>query len=111
MIVSSDQRQGRVSRSTVCSISIVQTDFEQDFPQARQVGCLFHYGQALWTKVLSLGGATEYRTNQETRQYIRKCAALAFVLLDKLNAAWVELQAAVESNTVIGADNGYFVET
>lgn len=46
------------------SPAVVRSDFEQviisavrhEFPYTRIIGCLFHYGPALWRKVQALGG-------------------------------------------------------
>ena len=102
------------------SPTTIQTDFElaimgavrDEFPRSRLAGCMFHYGQALWRKVQALGGAAEYRENAETRQCIRRCAALTFVPLQDLDTAWVDLQAQAPDNSQLCAQfTDYFVQT
>jgi hypothetical protein len=97
----------------------LQTDYEQaiisavrcEFPGSRLVGCMFHYGQCLWRKVQSLGGAEEYTAEAETRQYIRRCAALAFVPLQRLDDAWLEIQGDAPDTRLCTAFSDYFVNT
>lgn len=48
--------------------------------------CMLHSGHALWRKVRSSGGATEYRTNQETRQYIPILIVITNV--DEASESW-----------------------
>ncbi|KAL8610282.1 hypothetical protein ACOMHN_062014 [Nucella lapillus] len=99
--------------------SKVRTDFEQaiimsvrlEFPRARVVGCLFHFCQALWKKVKALGGVVQYKEDEETRKYIRRCAALAFVPIERLDEAWLEIQAGVEDEPLTTAFSDYFVTT
>lgn len=101
------------------SPTVIRSDYEQgiisavrqEFPNSRMNGCLFHYGQALWRKVQALGGGPVYRENPDVRQYIRRCAALAFVPLDKLDDAWIDLQAAAEDHPLCTAFADYFVTT
>lgn len=101
------------------SPAVVRSDFEQaiisavrlEFPQARTTACLFHFGQALWRKVQALGGAREYTENVEIRNYIRRCAALAFVPVENIDDAWVDLQATAPDHPLCTAFSDYFVTT
>lgn len=101
------------------SPSRIQTDYEQaiivavrqEFPGTRISGCLFHFGQALWRKIQGLGGAAEYQNSAESRQYLRRCSALAFVPLQKLDDAWVDLQADAPDSPMCRAFADYFVQT
>lgn len=97
----------------------VQTDFEQallravrqSFPQARTLGCLFHYGQAIWRKIQALGGAVQYREENSVHSYFRRCAALTFIPLERQDEAWVQLQATAEDEPLIRDFNDYYVTT
>ena len=65
----------------------VLTDFELalqqsiaiSFPQAEKKGYLFHYSQAIWRKVQSLGLQKLYQEDDEFRAFINSVIALAFV--------------------------------
>lgn len=43
------------------------------------VGCLFHFGQAVWRQVQNKGMATKYREDESFRLNVKKLIALAFV--------------------------------
>ena len=47
------------------------------FPSVKVQGCFFHLCQSLWRKVQEVGLTEAYKTNQEIRQTITMCAALA----------------------------------
>lgn len=97
----------------------LHSDYEQaiiraarlEFPTSRMVGCMFHYGQCLWRKIQSMRGAEEYLNNPETRRYIRRCAALTFVPLHRLDEAWMDLQADAPDHPLCTAFSDYFVDT
>ncbi len=62
----------------------VLTDFELalqqslaiSFPQTEKKGCLFHYSQAIWRKVQSLGIQQLYQGDDEFRSFINSVIAL-----------------------------------
>ena len=47
-----------------------------EFPDVRRRGCTFHWTQAVWKKVQSLGLQPAYQTDPPTHSYIRKLLAL-----------------------------------
>ncbi|CAF2040298.1 unnamed protein product [Rotaria magnacalcarata] len=49
------------------------------FPDAIQIGCLFHFGQCLWREVPSLGLKNKYTDDGNFRMNVKKLMALAFV--------------------------------
>ena len=96
----------------------IQSDYEQaviraarhEFSRSRITGCNFHYGQCLWRKIQSLGGAAAYREDAEARRFLRRCAALTFVPIERLDEAWVDLQATAPAGPMFTAFTDYFIE-
>ena len=67
--------------------SMVMSDFELaliqvvelHFPNAQHRECYFHFMQAIWRKVQSLGLQEEYRADDsELKKFVKKMAATAF---------------------------------
>lgn len=69
------------------------------------------FGQCIWRKVQDLRGTQRYRDDEEFRRYIRKCAALTFVPLARLDDAWVDLQAEAPADQLSINFTDYFVNT
>ncbi|KAL2089322.1 hypothetical protein ACEWY4_014010 [Coilia grayii] len=67
----------------------VVCDFEQalvaavetELPRARVCGCFFHFTQALWRRVQSLGLAPAFRDDRRLKEVIRKVMALGHLPL------------------------------
>ena len=65
----------------------ITTDFESsalkalanEFPAAELHGCFFHFCQAIYRKIQSLGLAQQYHTNNDVRTACRRLMALAFL--------------------------------
>ena len=65
----------------------IMSDFESSlipsiaiqFPGSKHKGCFYHFSQAIWRKVQSLGYQTEYLHNDQIRVFIREMMALAFI--------------------------------
>ena len=65
----------------------IMSDFEASlieavqlqFPNARHLGCHFHFGQALWRKIQEVGLAVNYREVDDIRSFVQHCNALAFI--------------------------------
>lgn len=80
-------RRSMSDLNLVFNPDVIVTDFEaavieatrQQFPQARQVGCFFHFGQAIWRKVQDLGLAARYKSDVELQLHIKSHIALAFL--------------------------------
>ena len=97
----------------------IQSDYEQaviravrlEFPRSRLAGCAFHFGQCLWRKIQSLGGAAAYREDADIRRFLRRCAALTFVPVGRLDEAWVDMQAVAPVGPMLTGFSDYFVET
>jgi hypothetical protein len=72
---------------------MIITDFERSainafsagFPFSLQHRCFFHFSQAMWRQVQSLGYAVEYSNNLEFAINIRKLVALAFLPVEAVN--------------------------
>lgn len=59
------------------------------FQETTITGCNFHFNQTLWREVQELGRATLYRDNEDIRNHIRMCAALAYLPEETLPDAWL----------------------
>ena len=65
----------------------IMSDFESSlipsiaiqFPGSKHKGYFYHFSQAIWRKVQSLGYQTEYLHNDQIRVFIREMMALAFI--------------------------------
>ena len=76
---------------------IVMTDFEAGAISAykeiweflEMLGCLFHFGQALFKNLCDKCGLRqEYYDNEDLRLWFRRMQALAFVPLDKIESVY-----------------------
>jgi len=81
--------------------STVMTDFEQAallafrkiFPNVEQQGCLFHLSQCIWRRLSQTGDLqTRDTSDSQFALEIRQLAALAFVPVDQVVAAFEALQ-------------------
>lgn len=62
------------------------------FPRVKVKGCLFHFDQSIWRKVLELGLKTEYETvGSDIRQDVVTLMALPFIPLDDLQETFNEV--------------------
>ena len=62
---------------------------ELNFPTAQLKGCYYHFTQALWRKVQSVGLQSDYcQENFEVASFFQKVAALAFVPPAFVRVAW-----------------------
>lgn len=64
------------------------------FSAARHHGCFFHFTQAVWRKVQSLGLVTFYAQNDAARNTVRQLMALAFLPVAIVRQNFDMLQAA-----------------
>ena len=51
----------------------------QNFPTAQIYGCFFHFGQAIWRKIQSLGFQQRYQNDVEFGLMIKQFQALALI--------------------------------
>ncbi|KAF9762024.1 hypothetical protein NGRA_2265 [Nosema granulosis] len=83
-------------KDLVFSPSIVQIDFEyaafnainSALPPAIRKGCFFHFGQAIWRKVVDLDLKRMYNNDRNFRESIGMITALALIPLAKIDEAW-----------------------
>ena len=54
-------------------------------------GCIFHWSQAVWRKVQSLGLATAYMQQSSIQNFVRMILALPFLPTDHIRPAFNEL--------------------
>ncbi|CAF3588472.1 unnamed protein product [Rotaria sp. Silwood1] len=79
---------------------IITSDFEKaliravadEFPQARHAGCYFHFTQALYRNIQTLGLTTAYRGNETIRIICRKLMALPLLQLNDIKLAFEDLK-------------------
>lgn len=83
---------------------------EEIFPEAIIKGCNFHFNQALWRKVQELGLVTVYKEDQNVRNHIRMCAALAHLPENTLYDAWLEIMETAPDSALMTKFYDYFVE-
>ncbi|XP_018494115.1 uncharacterized protein LOC108863913 [Galendromus occidentalis] len=105
------------------SPSLFQVDFEvavlkaieDEFPLANRKGCHFHFAQSIWRKVQQLGLAPHY-AEPGVKRLVRSCTALGLVPLDRIEDAWLEIDAESPSaehpaHEKLDAFKQYFIET
>jgi MULE transposase domain len=99
--------------------AFIVTDFEhsaihalrQHFPQARRIGCFFHFCSALWRKVQDVGLSTLYRTDEEFRLHIQSHMALAFLPVSCVPNMLIRLHAQYADNADVVQFHRYFNNT
>ena len=52
---------------------------ESSFPNARFIGCQFHYSQALWRKCQKLGLTDVYKNNMEFKSFLKKLMSVPYL--------------------------------
>lgn len=78
------------------SPSVVQIDFKaaaynairRCFPDAKIIGCYFHFGQAIWRRLQNLGLVTLYNTNSNFANIVEIISALALIPIEDIDNAW-----------------------
>ena len=95
----------------------VKTDFELalvqsihiSFPNASFRGCYYHFSQAIWRKVQSIGLQQEHQTQgSEVKKFFRRVITLPFVPVRYVRMAWSGLKAEKPSVTRIEEFIDYF---
>jgi len=90
----------------IAAINALQTIF----PQVELRGCHFHFTQCLWRKIQDVGLASVYKKNEDVRMHVRKCGAMAYLPLDKIDDAWLTIQSNAPDDEKLAEFNDYFVE-
>jgi len=80
------------------------------FPQIQLHGCHFHFTQCLWRKIQNVGLASVYKKNEDVQMHVRKCGAMAYLPLDKIDEAWLIIQSNAPDDEKLNEFNNYFVE-
>ncbi|XP_028968851.1 uncharacterized protein LOC108865027 [Galendromus occidentalis] len=65
---------------------------QHEFPLSGIKGCNFHYNQCLWRKVQA-SGLVPYYSDPLVKRLIRSCSALSLVPLDRMDDAWLAIDA------------------
>ena len=73
-------------------VESVITDFELNIqkavddllPNAKILGCFFHFKKAIWRRVQKKGMSKRFDVDQNFKKFIQECGALAHLPLEKL---------------------------
>jgi len=101
---------------------VIVSDFEfgelealrQHFPNARLVGCYFHFCQAVWRKVQELGLAVRYKTEiTDFQLHVKSHMALAFLPTCEVKNFFDNLRASTKyiGDTQVQKFHEYFCNT
>ena len=77
--------------NTICidfELAMMNT-IREYFPDARIRGCLFHYAQALWRKVQTLGLVNRYSDDPAFNRMVRRASALPLVPPHLVDEVWM----------------------
>lgn len=80
------------------------------FPSVKVQGCFFHLAQSIWRKVQDVGLTESYKTNQEIRLVIRKCAALAFLPPEDVEEGFINIHSNAPDDDKLVQFFDYFVD-
>ena len=80
----------------------VTSDFELAMIQAVKAqfsfvsvkGCFFHYAQAIWRKVQTLGLQDEYKSNPDLNEMVSKMLALSLCPIQFVRVSWSSIKSA-----------------
>lgn len=70
------------------------------FPVAKLQGCAFHWTQAIWRKVQSLGLAVPYVKHRPTQDYVRQLMALPFLPGEHIEHTFLHLESRAPAGPV-----------
>ena len=70
------------------------------FPVAKLQGCAFHWNQAIWRQVQSLGLAVPYVKHRPTQDYIRQLMALPFLPEEHIEQTFRHLESRAPAGPV-----------
>ena len=91
-------------------IALLQS-IQLHFPGLDLSGCYFHFHQCLYRWIQKNGHSIEYNLKEELYNFVRRCAALAFVPLSTIRLAWFGLKAAAPDTTSAKHFIAYFQKT
>ena len=69
-----------------------------ELPNARISGCLFHFSQAMWRNIQHLGLTRLYKEDPEVRRFCRQLMALPFLPTDQLPHAYALIEQTAIDN-------------
>ena len=97
---SSSERRSLLSSNCLLAsfLEAVKQAVDLCFPLADFKGCYFHFSQALMQKFQALGLQVAYRSDEETKQFLRTTAALAFVPIRFVRLAWQGIKASTPTH-------------
>ncbi|CAF1941364.1 unnamed protein product [Rotaria magnacalcarata] len=89
-----------VSMNRTFKPALVMSDYEasiitavaNEFPQAIHSGCFFHFTQAIYRRIQSLGLITSYSQDSDIRICCRKLMALALLPIDQIETSFYNLR-------------------
>lgn len=107
------------ARGLSSQLKIVRSDYELAliqallcvFPGTRHRGCHFHFAQAVWRKVQSLGLAKPYQEDPRVKMFVRQSISLAFVPPTFVRVAWRTLKSTAPAVTGASELSLYFEDT
>jgi hypothetical protein len=62
------------------------------FPNSKIYGCSFHYSQAVWRKLQSLGLTSQYNNDKEFKKTIKNILNLIYLFLEKVNETFLYIK-------------------
>lgn len=92
-----------------CNVEKLVMDFEMALwsavrtllPMAELQGCSFHWNQAIWRKVQSLGLAVPYINHRPTQDFIRQIMALPFLPGEHVEPTFNHLQSRAPAGPIL----------
>ncbi|KAG0440468.1 hypothetical protein DMUE_1726 [Dictyocoela muelleri] len=89
------------------SPNTVQIDFEyaaynaikRVFPNINIKGCFFHFGQAIWRKVVDLGLKTMFNEDVNFKECVQTITSLALVPIEFIDESWRIIKEMLINNT------------
>lgn len=82
-----------------------------NFPSAKVKGCLYHFAQAIWRKIQSIGLQSSYTDDASYKKFFRKVISLAFIPHIYVQVVWRGLEAAAPQDNKVSAFSEYFKTT
>ncbi|KAG0436796.1 hypothetical protein DMUE_4047, partial [Dictyocoela muelleri] len=61
------------------------------FPEAEIRGCFFHFGHAIWRRVQKLGFTKLYHDNNDFKNCVQQCSAVALIPINLFDSAWADI--------------------
>ena len=91
----------RVSEFMVDFEAAMWSSLRKVFPDAKVIGCSFHWSQAVWRKIQSLGLAASYYQREGTHMFLRKVFALPLLPAAHIQPAYDDLHVRAKATALI----------